>query len=323
MGNRVSSGNVEGNIFAPAAREENIYDHSYPQPPPTRPPAPLVPLPNLPSSHLPPSAVKRSMTISHRTREKQTDSSPQLPGLRRLSIIEPHPASLPITPPHLTVTPSTTSTGTPAPPTYTHTDSASSDDLQSHVLDVRPKDNDETAPLNSSIVVQFDDHVMSVNASKLFEVNCQSLDSSLNPTKGKTLYDAALHRAEFSPINTLFPNSKYTVTLYGRAVTTSQCSNPANIRNTDFHFTTCNPAPKTISVKLRGHSGEPEAIQISSYYDLYNSLVVWSTRKWGCSGEHVMGLYTTSEDGKPQQIKVDHDVLALKDNEVVVVEIKD
>lgn len=36
-----------------------------------------------------------------------------------------------------------------------------------------------------------------------------------------------------------------------------------------------------------------------------------------------MGLYTTSEDGKPQQIKVDHDVLALKDNEVVVVEIKD
>eukprot|EP00731_Ephydatia_muelleri_P012913 Em0007g223a len=290
------------------------------------------------------------MTISHRTREKQTDSSPQLPGLRRLSIIEPHPASLPITPPHLTVTPSTTSTGTPAPPTYTHTDSASSDDLQSHVLDVRPKDNDETAPLNSSIVVQFDDHVMSVNASKLFEdsfgyrcfhlllvtfpkgfrlgwenglSNCQSLDSSLNPTKGKTLYDAALHRAEFSPINTLFPNSKYTVTLYGRAVTTSQCSNPANIRNTDFHFTTCNPAPKTISVKLRGHSGEPEAIQISSYYDLYNSLVVWSTRKWGCSGEHVMGLYTTSEDGKPQQIKVDHDVLALKDNEVVVVEIKD
>lgn len=78
MGNRVSSGNVEGNIFAPAAREENIYDHSYPQPPPTRPPAPLVPLPNLPSSHLPPSAVKRSMTISHRTREKQTDSSPQV-----------------------------------------------------------------------------------------------------------------------------------------------------------------------------------------------------------------------------------------------------
>ena len=88
------------------------------------------------------------------------------------------------------------------------------------------------------------------------QVNCQSVDSSFNPTKGKTLYDPALHRAEFTPFNTLFPNSKYMVTLNGRAVTTSQCSNPANIKNTDFHFTTCNPAPKTISVKLRGHSSE-------------------------------------------------------------------
>lgn len=322
MGNRVSSGNVEGNIFAPSTREENIYDHSYTQPPPTRPPAPLGPLPNLPSmpSHLPPSGVKRSMTVSHRTREKQTDSSSQQLPVRRLSVLEPHATSRPITPPHFTITPSTS---TPAPPTSTQAGPASCDDLQSHVLEVRPKDTQEATPLNSSIVVQFDQDVLSVNTSKLFEVNCQSVDSSFNPTKGKTLYDPALHRAEFTPFNTLFPNSKYMVTLNGRAVTTSQCSNPANIKNTDFHFTTCNPAPKTISVKLRGHSSEPETIQISSYYDLYNSLVVWSTRKWGCSGEHVMGLYTTNEDGKPQQIKVDHDVLALKDNEVIMVEIKD
>ena len=36
-----------------------------------------------------------------------------------------------------------------------------------------------------------------------------------------------------------------------------------------------------------------------------------------------MGLYTTNEDGKPLQLKADHDVLALRDNEMVTVEIKD
>ena len=41
-----------------------------------------------------------------------------------------------------------------------------------------------------------------------------------------------------------------------------------------------------------------ESLQIVNYYDLYNSLVVWSTKKWGCSGEHVTGLYHESEGGK-------------------------
>ena len=71
------------------------------------------------------------------------------------------------------------------------------------------------------------------------------------------------------------------------------------------------------------HTPQPETIQIADYYDLYNSLVVWSTRKWGCSGEHITGLFTENEDGKLQALKADHDVLNLRENEVVVVEIKD
>ena len=74
---------------------------------------------------------------------------------------------------------------------------------------------------------------------------------------------------------------------------------------------------------MHTHSPQPETIQIADYYDLYNSLIVWSTRKWGCSGEHVTGLYTENEDGKLQALKADHDVLNLRENEVVVVEIKD
>ena len=40
------------------------------------------------------------------------------------------------------------------------------------------------------------------------------------------------------------------------------------------------------------HALQPDTIQIANYYDLYNSLIVWSTRKWGCSGEHITGKYT-------------------------------
>ena len=36
-----------------------------------------------------------------------------------------------------------------------------------------------------------------------------------------------------------------------------------------------------------------------------------------------VGLYTRNEDGKFQPLKADHDVLNLKENDVVLVEIKD
>ena len=88
---------------------------------------------------------------------------------------------------------------------------------------------------------------------------------------------------------------------------------------------------------------QPDTIQIANYYDLYNSLIVWSTRKWGCSGEHItgkgryefvigcstvsiiypVGMYIENEDGKLSPLKADHDVLNLKESQVVVVEIKD
>ena len=68
---------------------------------------------------------------------------------------------------------------------------------------------------------------------------------------------------------------------------------------------------------------QPDRIQIANYYDLYNSLILWSTRKWGCSGEHVTGMFTQNKDGKLQPLKADLDVLNLKEDEVIVVEIKD
>lgn len=60
-----------------------------------------------------------------------------------------------------------------------------------------------------------------------------------------------MQTAEFIPQNTLYPSSKYTVTLMGRAVTTSQCSNSNKIKNAELHFETCCPAPKTIGIKLK------------------------------------------------------------------------
>ena len=72
--------------------------------------------------------------------------------------------------------------------------------------------------------------------------------------KGRISYDARQQRAEFIPQNTLYPNSKYTVYLMGRAVTTVQCPHSANIKNAELHFQTCNPAPKNIGIKLKGQS---------------------------------------------------------------------
>lgn len=68
---------------------------------------------------------------------------------------------------------------------------------------------------------------------------------------------------------------------------------------------------------------EAEKLQIANFYDLYNSLVVWSTKKWGCSDEHVTGLYLENDEGKLLPLKEDHDVLNVKENDVIVVEIKD
>ena len=104
-----------------------------------------------------------------------------------------------------------------------------------------------------------------------------------------------------------------------------------------------------IIIHLPSQSLQPDTIQIANYYDLYNSLIVWSTRKWGCSGEHItgnrplvcvcvcdhnwyrsslcnvfiLGMYIENEDGKLVPLKADHDVLNLKESQVVVVEIKD
>ena len=50
-------------------------------------------------------------------------------------------------------------------------DSGSSDDLRSHVLDHRPKDNDVGVPLGTSVTVFFDKDVRTVNINKLFEVS--------------------------------------------------------------------------------------------------------------------------------------------------------
>ena len=51
---------------------------------------------------------------------------------------------------------------------------------------------------------------------------------------------------------------------------------------------------------------------------------MWSTKQWGCSEEHVTGMFVEGDDrGRLQPLKVDHDVLRLRDNDIVVVEIKD
>jgi len=82
-------------------------------------------------------------------------------------------------------------------------------------------------------------------------VTCDTVDPSLNPVKGRFSYSARTQKAEFTPTSTLYPNSKYTVVVMGRAVTTVRCSHGPNIKNAELHFETCDPAPKSIGIKLK------------------------------------------------------------------------
>ena len=48
---------------------------------------------------------------------------------------------------------------------------AETDQLRSHVVENRPKDNEDDVPLGTTISVHFDRDVKSVNINKLFEVS--------------------------------------------------------------------------------------------------------------------------------------------------------
>ncbi|CAI8036185.1 hypothetical protein GBAR_LOCUS20294 [Geodia barretti] len=198
---------------------------------------------------------------------------------------------------------------------------AKQDTLEAHIIESSPQQGVRDVELATSIAVTFDRNVLTVNASKLFEVRSEM---DVKPVEGHVTFDPRALRAEFSPTHTLHPGTTYTVTLYGRAITTPQCpSSGAAISNALLSFHTCTPPPKNIGIKLKGER-ETEKLQIADFYDLYNSLVVWSTKQWGCSGEHIVGMYVEAEDrGKLQPLKADHDVLRLRDDDIVVVDIKD
>ena len=73
-----------------------------------------------------------------------------------------------------------------------------------------------------------------------------------NIVKGRTNYDARHRRAEFTPTNTLYPNTKYLIKMSGNSVTTMECPHGHNISNMETKFETGYPTPRTIRIKLRG-----------------------------------------------------------------------
>ena len=86
----------------------------------------------------------------------------------------------------------------------------------------------------------------------LFQLSCDSMDPVLNPIKGRVNHDPRQQRVEYVPENTLIPNTKYSILLNGKAITTASCTHSANIKSKEIHFTTTNPPPKTVGIKLRG-----------------------------------------------------------------------
>lgn len=83
------------------------------------------------------------------------------------------------------------------------------------------------------------------------QVTCESCDGESCHVEGRVSYEGRQMRAEFTPINTLYPNSKITVRLSGKSITTSHCSQSINIKDMFFSFHTSNPPPKSVGIKLK------------------------------------------------------------------------
>lgn len=93
-----------------------------------------------------------------------------------------------------------------------------------------------------------------MSLSSIWQVTCESSDQGSSPVKGRVSYDSRQMKAEFTPLRTLFPNSKIVVQLHGKALTTSHCSQSTNIKDALFSFHTCNPPPKTVGIRLKDQS---------------------------------------------------------------------
>ncbi|XP_003387853.1 PREDICTED: uncharacterized protein LOC100641937 [Amphimedon queenslandica] len=302
MGNK-NSGSIEPSLsgFSQDVEESTNHENSY-----SRPPMPL------PLRMSPPTFPKRSYSVLERQKPPpdayHTIVAP--PIINRTSSVSSPLGG--ITRPSSSSSPSVIKTTTESP---------SFDDAADHLLEATPKDGAKDVPLGSKIVVFFDKDVRSVNAAKLFEVICESPEQGSTPVKGRVSFDSRQMKVEFTPQRTLFPNSKIIVQLHGLALTTTNCSQSVNIKDAAFSFHTCNPPPKTVGIKLKNQSNA-EQLQIANYYDLFNSLINWSSRKWGCSGEHVTGLFS-QRDGALVPLKADLDILNVKEDDIIVIEIKD
>lgn len=131
-------------------------------------------------------------------------------------------------------------------------DKATSDSLTRRVTSVSPADGTQDVPVDCTVRVQFDKDVKTVNINKLFEVHCLSVKAKQSIVRGRSSYDPHHRRAEFTPANTLYPNSRYLIKMLGSSVTTTECSYGHNIANMEAKFETGYPTPRTIRIKLRG-----------------------------------------------------------------------
>ena len=94
-------------------------------------------------------------------------------------------------------------------------------------------------------------HIL-VKCDIIHQVHCLSMKAKQNVVKGRSSYDPRHRRAEFTPANTLYPNSRYIIKMLGSSVTTSECPHGHNISNMESKFETGYPTPRTIRIKLKG-----------------------------------------------------------------------
>jgi hypothetical protein len=141
----------------------------------------------------------------------------------------------------------------------------SSDDIGKHIVSTIPNDGARDVSLGTSIIIFLDKDIRTVNTNNIIKVTCDSSDSTSNPTtvQGQINYDPKQMKVEFIPKKTLFPNSKITVSLSGKAITSISCNTGANIVDTSFSFYTDTPPPKTVRIKLKEQPNVRERIIIN------------------------------------------------------------
>ena len=186
------------------------------------------------------------------------------------------------------------------------------DMVSNHVAATVPAANAEGVALNTAITITLDDPRRWTWDGTAIPAAALSIEPRV---AGVTTFDVGTRTMTFAPAAPLSPNTDYTVTLDGRQI---PCGASA-VGGGDFvlEFGTANGPP--CRLLLKHNDGAPALLQFQSGAKPLEELRSAAARKASVSTDELTGLFLVIPSGAEVSINADADVLALKDDDTLVV----